>query len=787
MVIRIVCPACQSAYSVPEELRGRKARCRKCDASFLIEGATEQPAPAMPVARAVEKPARPDRRDEDDSFDEPRRKRRQPPKRSSAVVPLLIVGGTVLTLLTAVGAGVGVWAFWKARQDAPPVAGPPGPAPAVPPGAPAIEVAQSFWSVALPPFTYRGTEDGDPDAPPPEAPADDPAGADKPSPDKKPRPTNAGAFVGHLAPEVLQKVKRATFYLRVTMANDQRGTGSGFLVDDTGVVATNAHVLGMLQRETAKPKQIEVLLQSGEPDERKVNAELLGLDRRNDLALLRIPVKDLPPPLRVKSAEELQETQPLWVSGFPFGENLGKNVTLTESKVSSLRKENGVLTRVQVHGDMQPGNSGGPVVDAQGDVVGVSVATWGRTRINLAIPADAVLNLYHGRLAQMALGVPFREGADVRVPVTVNMQDVLHRIRKVAVDLWVGDPGQERVPSTTAPAARKTDAARTQVALAYQAKDGRGKGTLTLPELPKGKVYWLQPVYEDGRGVTHWAAGSVFQPPPAVERKPAVLALKSGGKERALTLHRDTHLRFVPNPTGLSEMGVKMDTGWNESLQPGGATGTWEAQRKYTSLALGVKYNREKQQESHFPEKMSALLTRLQGTVRLDGDLRFTGVDWAPEVAKIHASARNQLTDLHVITQRDLDLLALPLPGKEMAPGATWKPAAPSKLYLETFGVGQASTAALDWTFTYAGVRRHEGREEAVVSLDGALRDEATTSHDKSGRGTGTAVLDLETGQVTRLDANLQLDFSTNMQGFQMPVRGTTTFRLEVGATSSGN
>lgn len=83
-----------------------------------------------------------------------------------------------------------------------------------------------------------------------------------------------------------------------------------------------------------------------------------------DLAVLRVEGADLPPPLEVVPADDLLETQAAYVFGFPFGSSLGRAITLNTSSVSSLRRNNaGVLQRVQVNGGMNPGNSGGPVVD----------------------------------------------------------------------------------------------------------------------------------------------------------------------------------------------------------------------------------------------------------------------------------------------------------------------------------------------------------------------------------------------------------------------------------------
>jgi S1-C subfamily serine protease len=72
------------------------------------------------------------------------------------------------------------------------------------------------------------------------------------------------------------------------------------------------------------------------------------------------------------------------VFGFPFGKQLGKNITVSKTSVSSLRKKpNGTLQDIQVNGGMHPGNSGGPVVDAMGQVVGVATLGVARARFSM--------------------------------------------------------------------------------------------------------------------------------------------------------------------------------------------------------------------------------------------------------------------------------------------------------------------------------------------------------------------------------------------------------------------
>src|SRR5262249_20087611 len=111
-----------------------------------------------------------------------------------------------------------------------------------------------------------------------------------------------------------------------------------------------------------------------------------------DLAVLSLQgdLSRLPPPLPVASAAELTELQNVYIFGLPFGTQLGKAITVSKSSVSALRRSGGVLKQVQVNGGMNPGNSGGPVTDARGVVVGVSVAGITGTQINFAVPGDFI-------------------------------------------------------------------------------------------------------------------------------------------------------------------------------------------------------------------------------------------------------------------------------------------------------------------------------------------------------------------------------------------------------------
>src|SRR5437868_5326751 len=124
----------------------------------------------------------------------------------------------------------------------------------------------------------------------------------------------------------------------------------------------------MLQAGSKPPKKLDIVANSGEVDELTMKGLVLGVDRDNDLAVLRVEDEQArwPAPLPVEfDMAKLTELQKVYIFGFPLGTGLGREITASESSISSFRKDaDGSLFQIQVNGGMHPGNSGGPVVDS---------------------------------------------------------------------------------------------------------------------------------------------------------------------------------------------------------------------------------------------------------------------------------------------------------------------------------------------------------------------------------------------------------------------------------------
>jgi serine protease Do len=161
--------------------------------------------------------------------------------------------------------------------------------------------------------------------------------------------------------------------------------GSGFIISPDGYIVTNNHVVSP-SRTGATVEQITVTL----PDRREFEAELVGRDPASDLAVLKIKGNNLP---FVRFAQGGQVRVGDWVVaiGNPFG--LGG--TVTAGIVSALHRNigAGIYDRyIQTDASINMGNSGGPMFDLQGNVVGINTAlispTGGNVGIGFAIPAD---------------------------------------------------------------------------------------------------------------------------------------------------------------------------------------------------------------------------------------------------------------------------------------------------------------------------------------------------------------------------------------------------------------
>lgn len=186
----------------------------------------------------------------------------------------------------------------------------------------------------------------------------------------------------------------------------RQGIGSGFIVSNDGYVLTNAHVVG------DDSAHVTVKLS----DKREFKAKVIGIDRRTDVALIKIDARNLPTaaigdPDRARVGE--------WVAaiGSPFGFEHTVTAGIISAKARRLPDEN-YVPFIQTDVAINPGNSGGPLFDLNGRVIGVNSQIYSRSGgfmgISFSIPIDVAMKVkdqlvQHGRVQRGRLGVYIQE------------------------------------------------------------------------------------------------------------------------------------------------------------------------------------------------------------------------------------------------------------------------------------------------------------------------------------------------------------------------------------------
>lgn len=184
-----------------------------------------------------------------------------------------------------------------------------------------------------------------------------------------------------------------------------RGQGSGFIISADGLVLTNAHVVKNAERVTVKLT-----------DRREFVAKVLGSDPRTDVAVLRIEAKDLPV-VPLGSARDLQVGEWVLAIGSPFGFENSVTAGVVSAKGRSL-PDDSFVPFIQTDVAVNPGNSGGPLFNSRGQVVGINSQIYSHTGgyqgLSFAIPMETVLQVKdqivaHSKASHARLGVAVQE------------------------------------------------------------------------------------------------------------------------------------------------------------------------------------------------------------------------------------------------------------------------------------------------------------------------------------------------------------------------------------------
>ena len=205
-----------------------------------------------------------------------------------------------------------------------------------------------------------------------------------------------------------------------------RGTGSGFIWDESGHVVTNYHVIENASEATVR-------LANG----KDYPATLVGASQLHDIAVLKIKISQkFSPPLPIGTSHDLKVGQDVYAIGNPFG----LDWTLTNGIVSaldrSLTEENGntVEHLIQTNAAINPGNSGGPLLDSAGRLIGINTAIYSPSGANagigFAVPVDTVNRVVpqlisHGKYTRPVIGIGIDQDINQRMTAILQIKGVV--------------------------------------------------------------------------------------------------------------------------------------------------------------------------------------------------------------------------------------------------------------------------------------------------------------------------------------------------------------------------
>ncbi len=185
----------------------------------------------------------------------------------------------------------------------------------------------------------------------------------------------------------------------------QRGLGSGFIVSADGTILTNAHVVD---------GATDVLVKL--TDRREFKAKVVGSDKKSDIAVLKIDANNLPV-VSFGSADKLAVGEWVVAIGSPFGFDNSVTAGIVSAKARSLPSDN-FTPFIQTDVPVNPGNSGGPLFNLNGEVVGINSQIFsesgGFQGISFAIPIDIAINVKdqlvaHGKVTRARIGVTIQD------------------------------------------------------------------------------------------------------------------------------------------------------------------------------------------------------------------------------------------------------------------------------------------------------------------------------------------------------------------------------------------
>ena len=303
-----------------------------------------------------------------------------------------------------------------------------------------------------------------------------------------------------------------------------QGLGSGFIVSPDGVILTNAHVVSGAKDVTVKLT-----------DKREFKAKVIGIDKPSDVAVLKIDASGLPT-VALDDGGPVRVGEWVVAIGSPYGFDNTVTAGIVSAKARALPDAN-YVPFIQTDVAVNPGNSGGPLFNMQGKVIGINSQIYTRSGgyqgLSFAIPINVALHvkdqlIAHGTVTRGRLGITIQDvnqgladafGLDRPQGALVSAVDKDGPAAKAGIepgDVILSYDGTTIHGSTELPALVADTKPGKEVALTVARKHDRKEITVSVGELPHAKL-----ASADAAGVDHGRLGLLVRPLTPDEKKQA--------------------------------------------------------------------------------------------------------------------------------------------------------------------------------------------------------------------------------------------------------------------------
>lgn len=315
--------------------------------------------------------------------------------------------------------------------------------------------------------------------------------------------------------ERLAALEEATVLVLIPNSDFGPARGSGVLIrtdNEKGYVATTFH---NITPALGTGKGVEVVLRSGTEHEQVVNAKIVATYERRDVALLEISAADLPEPVALPREQTARDGDAIYVLGFPLGDAIPgtkapASLAIRNGTIAGInQRDSGYVYSIEIKGQFDPGQSGGPIVNEVGNFVGLCRVKPGETLNRPALPATEISTLFDGAVADFKFSERRSSEKSVIINVIARINNIGGAIQNTRIQLQPKDSDLDlNKPNAGEEWGPISDFSTSS---ALQIEGSSASGEITLESDPKeDKPYYAQIEFTDRNGVKHYTEPKVW-------------------------------------------------------------------------------------------------------------------------------------------------------------------------------------------------------------------------------------------------------------------------------------